>query len=84
MAIPDDSEILATISVKVPRWVEDAFRLVAADTGLKPGEATRTGLIALARIFQKHWRRGPALEVFLEQLKFDPQGSLFFVGRKGK
>jgi hypothetical protein len=83
MAIPDDSEILSTISVKVPRRVEDEILRVCRETGLTLSQAVRIELIEVAKITQKHFRRGPALSPFLEHLQFDArQYNLFFEARK--
>lgn len=85
MPIPQDAEILTTISVKVPRWVEDEILRICRDTGLDLSKATRIALIEVAKIFQKHWRKGPALGAFLEHLEFRPeQYTLFFDRVKGK
>ena len=83
MPIPQDSEILTTISVKVPRGVEDEILRVCRDTGLDLSKATRIVLIEVAKIFQKHWKKGPALGPFLEHLEFKAeQYDLFFQRRR--
>jgi hypothetical protein len=83
--IPENDELLTTLSVKVPRWVEDEILQICRDTGLDLSKATRIALIEVAKIFQKHWKKGPALGPFLEHLEFKPeQYNLFFEPRKGK
>ncbi len=78
-------ETLTTITVKVPRWVEDQFRRVAIDADLKPGEAYRIGLSKLASFLFDHWRRGPALSIFLEHISFiDSRQYNIFFDRRGK
>ena len=84
-AISEQDELLTTISIKVPRWVEDEILRICRDTGLDLSKATRIILIEIAKIFQKHWRKGPALGPFLEHLEFRPeQYTLFFERIKGK
>jgi hypothetical protein len=83
MAIPDDSEILSTISAKVPRWVEDELLRVCRETGLMLSQAVRIELIELAKITKKNFKRGPALGPFLEHLEFHSrQYDLFFGSKK--
>jgi hypothetical protein len=81
----DDQDLLTTISLKVPRWVEDELRRVCRDTGLDLSQTGRITLIEIAKHFKKHWRKGPALGPFLEHLEFRPeQYTLFFERIKGK
>ena len=83
MSIPDDGEILTTISVKVPRWVEDEILRICRETGLDLSKATRIILTEIGRITQQHFKRGPALGPFLEHLEMRPQQyDLFFNKRK--
>ena len=83
MPIPDDSEILSTISAKVPRWVEDEILRVCRETGLDLSKAVRIELIEVAKITQQHFKRGPALGPFLEHLEIRPQQyNLFFEKRR--
>jgi hypothetical protein len=80
---PEHDELLTTISLKVPRWVEDEFLRVCRDTGLDLSKAGRIALIELARIFQRHWRKGPALGPFLEHLEFRPEQYTLFLNGEG-
>lgn len=81
----ENEELLNTVSLKIPRWVEDVWLQICRDTGLKFSEAGRIGFTELAKHFQKHWKRGPALGPFLEHLEFRAQQyDLFFQIRKGK
>lgn len=81
--IPDDGEILTTISLKVPRWVENELLRICRETGLDLSKAGRIELTELAKITRAHFRRGPALGPFLEHLEFKPeQYNLFFERRK--
>lgn len=72
-------ETLTQITAKVPRWVQDEFKRVCRDTGLDDSKAIRLALIEIANILQKHWKRGPALPSFLENLEFHAeQYNIFF------
>lgn len=83
MPIPGDGEILTTISVKVPRWVEDEILRICRDTGLDLSKAVRIELTELAKITREHLKRGPALGPFLEHLEMRPQQyDLFFNKRR--
>jgi len=83
MSIPDDGEILSTISVKVPRWVEDEILRICRETGLDTSKAVRTILMEITKITREHFKRGPALGPFLEHLEIRPQQyNLFFERRK--
>lgn len=82
MPTPQDSEILTTISVKVPRWVEDELLRVCRDTGLDLSKAGRIALIEIAKHFQRHWKKGPALGPFLEHLEFKGEQYNIFFERK--
>jgi hypothetical protein len=78
-----NDETLTTISIKVPRWVEDELIRVCADTGLDVSKAARITLIEIATILKHFWRKGPALGPFLEHLEFRPeQYNLFFEKRR--
>jgi len=79
----EGEEILETISVKVPRWiVDEAYRICRA-TGLGFSDVIRTELKVIARITRQHFKRGPALEPFLEHLEIQTeQYDLFFGKRK--
>jgi len=80
--IDRNDEVLTTISAKVPRWVEDEILRICRDTDLDLSKATRIALIEIAKIFQKHWKKGPALGAFLEHLEFRAeQYNLFFERR---
>lgn len=82
--MPDSSnnEQLTTISLKVPRWVEDELLRVCRDTGLDLSKAGRITLIEVATILKKHWRKGPALGPFLEHLEFRAEQYNLFFERK--
>lgn len=78
-----NNDYLTTISAKVPRWVQDEFVRVCRDTGLDESKAYRIALTGIAKIFQAHWRKGPALGPFLEHLEFRPeQYNIFFDPQK--
>ncbi len=78
-------ESLTTVTVKIPRWAEDEFKRAADDSDLKPGEALRIGLVHLASFLRAHWKRGPALSVFLEHVSFiQPTQYDIFFERRGK
>jgi len=78
-----NDEILSTISAKVPRWVEDELIRVCRCTGLDISKAVRTELIEVAKITKAHFKRGPALEPFLEHLQIQTgQYNLFFERRR--
>lgn len=62
-------ESLVTVSVKIPRWVQDVFITVGRDADLKFGETLRIVLTAVARIMVNNWKRGPALSAFLEKVE---------------
>jgi hypothetical protein len=69
--------------VKVPRWVEDILRAVGRDADLDLSKTSRVSLTELAKIYQKYWRKGPALSAFLAHLEFRPeQYNLFFQRRR--
>lgn len=81
-AVNNDNH-LVTVSFKVPRWAEDEFLRIGRDTGLDFSKTSRTAFIEIAKIFQRYWRRGPALGPFLEHLEFKPeQYNLFFEKRR--
>jgi len=84
MAIPDDSDILSTVSIKIPRWSHDQFLQVGVDTDLKFGEAGRLGMNALAKIFKQYWKRGMALGPFLELLDLKAGQYAFFFEKQDK
>jgi len=78
-----DDEILSTISVKVPRWIEDEILRICRETGLTTSAAVRIELTELAKITRAHFKRGPALEPFLEHLEIQTgQYNLFFERRR--
>lgn len=78
-----DEEILSTISIKVPRWVEDELMRICRCTGLTVSSAARTELTELGKITRAHFKRGPALEPFLEHLEIQTgQYNLFFERRR--
>ena len=78
-----NDETLTTISIKVPRWVEDELIRICRCTGLDISKAARTELIELAKITKTHFKRGPALEPFLEHLQIQTgQYNLFFERRR--
>jgi len=81
--IDRNDDLLTTVSLKIPRWVEDEILRVCRDTGLDFSKAGRVILIEVAKIFQKYWRKGPALGPFLEHLEFKAeQYNLFFERRR--
>lgn len=81
----ENDELLTTVSLKIPRWVEDELLRVCRDTSLDFSKAGRVILVEMAKHFQKHWKKGPALAPFLEHLEFKAeQYNLFFEYRKGK
>ena len=81
--VKESDETLTTISIKVPRWVEDEMLRVCRDTGLDLSKAVRITLIEVSNILKTHWRKGPALGPFLEHLEFESQQyNLFFEKRK--
>jgi hypothetical protein len=83
MAGPSENdELLTTVSIKIPRWVEDEFMRICHDTGLDFSKAGRIALMEIARHFQKHWKRGPALSPFLEHLEFQAEQYNIFFERK--
>lgn len=82
-ALTRDDAILSTISIKVPRWVEDEILRVCRETGLTVSAATRIELTELAKITRSQFRKGPALGPFLEHLEFKAeQYNLFFERRR--
>ena len=81
--LKEADETLTTISVKIPRWVEDELMRVCRDTGLDLSKLVRIRLIGIANILKTHWRKGPALGPFLEHLEFKgEQYNLFFERRR--
>ena len=79
----DEGELLTTISLKVPRWVEDELRRICRDTGLDLSKAGRIALVEVAKILKQYWKRGPALGPFLAHLEFRAeQYNLFFEKRR--
>jgi hydroxymethylpyrimidine pyrophosphatase-like HAD family hydrolase len=83
MPIPD-SDLLTTTSAQIPRWVQDLFREIKADTDLEFSPASRLVYIRFGEIFKKHWKKGIALRTFLEQIDITPGQYTFFFGDQDK
>lgn len=84
MPIPEDSEILTTVSSAIPRWLQDSFRQIQQDTDLEFSPAARLVLVRFGRLFQKHWKKGLTLGTFLERVDITPGQYTFFFGEQDK
>lgn len=84
MSIPDDKDILTTVSAQIPRWNQDVFRQIQADTDLEFSPAARLVLMRFGRLFQQHWKKGLTLGTFLERIDITPGQYTFFFGPEDK
>ena len=78
MAENNNNYLLTTISLKVPRLVEDQFRRIAQDTGLTLSRVGMLTLSEVGRIFERHWRPGMSLQYFLGDLERWAKHTTFF------